>query len=652
MSHTGRYLKPARRVTAPGVIYSVAIQTGVLPQSGRHGYIDQCFERAIACYSRKTRGRWSKPKVATFDDPRRLHDWIQATAVERKRNYIVCPCASNTLVLTEFWKYAEECGVIFTHDKTVLANVDTVPYLASMLCVNRVVLRGKPDIFSYRQFSKSYVWVSLSQYFDVSEEVLSGQFGYMVPKGIREYSNHDDQDKRTTYTSVLNLTVFCALSNWWSENATAPFGLTIGQLAMGVLRSHVQPKVLSTHTDSTVHKLERLACYGGRASVWYVGDIGDGVVSANGDSTRKDTSSVPCVNGPCTHLDIRSMYPSILRDSSFPCKLVKRTGPISPKQLRALQTHYHTIAHVRVRIHNAEYPMRKGDSVIYPRGVFQTVLTGADLETFTEKDEILDVYECALYTAGTPYRDAADFLLQARVSARNSTNPAWEEFAKTLANSLGGKLAQRSGHWTDRRDMLAQRQWGEWYDYNADTNTCRKFRSIAGMVSEFIREDTGSGPFTSSFAYLTAYGRQLMRRIRAAFDSETVVSQDTDGLWVLGEIPYDRLVDVVAFGDSPGMLQIKEVSNNGRFYGPKHYYCDSGWVLAGFHNPQPPDGHATIIDTYIQNPILSGCRGLPTTIREHTRSSILRPTASTSGVSPYGWLRDLYIETITDLERI
>jgi hypothetical protein len=546
----------------------------------------------------------------------------------------------------------EECGVIFTHDKTVLASVDSVPELASMLTVSRVVLRGKPDIFSYRQFSKSYVWLSLSQYFDVSKEILSSQFGYMVPKGIREYSDNADTQKQLIYESVLHLTVFCALSNWWSENATAPFGLTIGQLSMGVLRSHVQPKAISTHTDSTVHKLERLACYGGRASIWYVGNIGSGVVSNNISETRHNTSSVPCVSGPITHLDIRSMYPSILRDSSFPCKLVKRTGPITPKQLRALQTYYLTIAHVRVSIHNAEYPMRKSDNVIYPRGVFQTVLTGADFETFTENDEILEVYECALYTAGTPFRDAADFLLQSRVSARNAGNHAWEAFAKTLANSLGGKLGQRAGHWTDRRDMLAQRQWGEWYDYNADTNTCRKFRSIAGMVSEFIREDTGSGPFTASFAYLTAYGRQLMRRIRAAFDSETIVSQDTDGLWVLGDIPYDRLADVVAFGDSPGMLQIKEVSKNGRFYGPKHYYCDSGWVLAGFSNQEPPTGNGTIVDTWVQNPILSGCRELPISIRVNTRSSVLKPTANTSGMSPYGWLRDYYIEHIGDLEQI
>jgi len=651
VAFTGRYLKPGKRAHTPGVVFSVTVKTKSDNNSGRSTYTDSYFSRAVGSVSKKSRGKWSKPRVAVFNRPEELYNWIRAQSEPRKRNYIVCPCASTVLTLTRWWEYAEQCGILFKPKELAVDTIDSDSNLASMLFVSRLCLRGKPDIFSYRHFGKSYMWLSGIQYFDASETVLSDSVGYLIPEQYRGYRNHSDQHKRLIYQCVLWQTVFCALVDWWDSNARAPFGLTVGQLAMGILRSYVKPKSISSHRDGIAHKLERLASHGGRASVWFMGNIGDGIPHSGQCTEQSSSVAVPSVPGPITHLDIRSMYPSILHSCAFPAKYHKRHGQITPKNLSELQRYYGTIAHVRVRIHNAEYPMRTDKGTVYPRGVFQTVLAGPDLESLTGHDEVLEVYECITYILSTPFQRAAEFLLKTRINARNSGDLAWELFAKTLSNSLGGKLAQRSGSWVDRRDMVAERLWGEWFDYNADTSTARKFRAISGMVSEYINDDTGKGPYTASFAYLTAYGRQLMRKIRAAFDSETVVSQDTDGLWVLGDIPYIALADIVSFGDSPGQLKIKEVSNNGRFFGPQHYYTDSGWVLSGFSDDSGPNEVGEIRDSYTANPLLSGARELPISIRRINRVSRSNPVSNTSGISPYGWIRPLYIEPSENVNR-
>jgi hypothetical protein len=644
MGFTGRYLKPGVGCTTPGVVISVAVNTTNRDLPRGSLYTEQVFKSAAIAISRKTRGKWSKPRVVTVNSYKQLHSCVLAMAELRKRNYIICPCASNVLTLTHWWEYAEEHGILFTPKGVDMASIDDNPDTASMLFVSRLCLRGKPDILSYRHFGKSFMWLSSLNYFDASKEVLSESLNYLIPTKYRGYRDNGDARERLIYECLLYQTAFCGLVDWWRMNAKAPFGLTVGQLSIGILRSYLVPKSLSTHSDATAHKLERIASYGGRASLWFVGSVGNGVPIAgkqSGISLSTDISNVP---GPITHLDIRSMYPTLLRDSAFPCKYHKRHGPVSPLQLSDLQRYYGTIAHVRARIHNAEYPMRTDRDVIYPRGVFQTVLAGPDLEALTGKDQILEVYDCVTYILGEPFKRAAGFLLETRIRARKSGDFAWELFAKTLGASLGGKLAQTSGKWVDCRSMVAERQWGEWYDYNADTSSSRKFRSIAGMVSEYIRDETGKGPFTACFAYLTAYGRQLMRKIREAFDTETVVSQDTDGLWVLGDIPCGKLANIVSFGNNPGQVQIKEVSNNGYFLGPKHYYTDSGWVLSGFHNPIVRANRSEIEDTYYQNPILTGTRTLPVSIRKVQRTSAIGRLHNTSGASPYGWIRPLYID--------
>lgn len=651
MASTGRYLKVGRGCTTPSVVIGISVEPKVLQWSHTDTYCDEIFGRAVASISTKTRGKWSKPRIEEFDNTDELHKWVRHRAVDRKRNYIITPCASRTLVLTKWWEYAERHGVLFTPKGMDVATIDGSIDLSSLHFVSRMCLRGKPDILSYRHFCKSYMWLSGVNYFDASETVLADSVSHLIPEGYRDYRNHADSRKRLIYQCVLWQTAFCALVDWWRFNARAPFGLTVGQLAIGILRSYLVPKSLSTHSNESAHKLERIACYGGRASLWYVGNIGNGFPQSDRNSRDSVSADVPNISGPISHIDVRSMYPTILRDSSFPCKFHKHWGPVKPSQLADLQRYYGTIANVRVRIHNAEYPLRTNTSVIYPRGVFQTVLAGPDLEALAGRDEILEVYDCVTYILGKPFSRAADFLLKARLAARKQRDLAWELFAKTLGASLGGKLAQKSGHWVDHRNKCADRLWGEWVDYNADTGTGRRFRAVSGMVSEYIEDSSGKGPFTACFAYLTAYGRQLMRRVRECFDTETVVSQDTDGLWILGDIPYDRLRGVIQFGDEPGQMQLKGTSANGYFITPKHYYTDFGWVLSGLHNPIPEPKQFKFKDSYDQNPLVNGCRNLPIHVRRVTRVSTLMPLQHTSGRSPFGWVRPLYIDPPDEISR-
>lgn len=267
MAHTGKYLQQGIRVSTPGVIISVHLRTSDVSTNEGKGYTERCFAYAAASISTKTRGKWSEPTVVGFDNPILLHNWIRTVAKHRKRNYIVCNCASDVLWLTEYFNYAEQHGILFTPDAETMATAKLDAYNDDTIFVRRLCLRGKPDIFSYSQFSKCYLWLSLIQYIDVSDAVLSNSFTHLFPRRCLSYRDSTDDRKRVAYKSVLNLVVFREICKWWALHAKAPFGLTAGQLSMGVLRSYVKKSEVSSHTNATASQLERIACYGGRQSL-------------------------------------------------------------------------------------------------------------------------------------------------------------------------------------------------------------------------------------------------------------------------------------------------------------------------------------------------------------------------------------------------
>jgi hypothetical protein len=225
-----------------------------------------------------------------------------------------------------------------------------------------------------------------------------------------------------------------------------------------------------------------------------------------------------------------------------------------------------------------------------------------------------------------------------RLDARKHGSYLWELFAKILGNALGGKLAQKTGGWKDRPGFAPKELFGQWLERNGKTGEVRKFRSLAGLVSEFIPDASGKGPYTFAFAFLTAYGRVYIQRIRRAFGPYTVVSQDTDGLWFFDDASSLSVLQSLPLGDSPGAIRVVEHSKNGRFFGPKHYYVDSGWTLSGFSDPIVSYDTLRVFDTFHYNPVVTGCSGVPRSVFSKSRTSLLRLECSSGEIFPDGWI--------------
>lgn len=503
--------------------------------------------------------------------------------------------------------------------------------------IRRLGIDGRAGFVDYQFAGVRWVWVSLTNYLTAAPERVAESILFRWPD-TPELPDATPLHHRTARDrACLWMAVFCHMSDWWQTAAKAPLGLTAGQCAVGILRSHVGRGSICTHTHADAAELERAASFGGRASVWYYGDVGRPADHHTAECPAPAPSPFGSVPGPAVNLDVRSMYPNLLATERFPVALIGHRHRCPASEPQALARGLGVVARVRIRADVPSFPVRRGDRIVYPVGTFWTTLTGPELLRLRGRGRVLACEGIAVYRLGTPFRDAAAALLAMRADARSANRPAWELFVKLVSNSLAGKLAQRSGRWVERRRLTGPVPWGEWVEGGGPGGATRRFRALAGLVWEWDHEQGKPGPFAAAFAYLTALGRIRLENIRDRLGRKAVYAQDTDGLWVA---PAD--VDVLRrsgepFGDEPGNVSVRDVVESARWYGARHYWTPGRWVMAGIHAPVvSPDG-SRVTDTFVPNPLRRATHGPPTTVSVKGRNCVIAVQPGPGRIGPDGW---------------
>lgn len=633
----GYYLKPAVRATAPTMLFTVVIDTELIESRATPHVTHRRFRSAYLtrCYYR--RGGWSPLEEAAFGDPEAALSWIQTRADPQRRNYVVAPTASDALTLLKWWHYASEIGVRWAPRGTRLKELKDTSRDTHKIEISRLCLRGRPDIVDYTHQGCRFVWVSGRQYLPSSEDEIAASVRRAVPDLTWRGADGRDRGASARDRAKLWAHAFRRLCCWWREHSKAPWGLTAGALAMGILRTHTERGSICAHTCPHTHDLERRASWGGRATTFFGGAVG----AAPPDSADRVHAPGPDglgrLSGPAVHLDVRSMYPWLLREQVYPMKLISyRVNPRVTDVVAAARS-YGVIAAVLISTDVPEWPHRWRGQVTYPTGTFATVLTGPEIEYLRGRGKILSCTEMALYRRGRPFRAAADALLTMRTAARKEGDSAAELFAKLLSNAMGGKLAQKKGQWQLRPKVAAEQPWGEWRVGDAAGKRVRRYRSMAGLVWEYVRDGGYAGPFAAAFTYLTAYGRLHMARLRDHCPDHSIISQDTDGVWVTPAAVDQLEKRKWKFGDVPGELRVTETAQWGRWYGPRHYVTDLGWVLAGFHEPHVVEGSLVVNDHYTRSPLSASPGAPPEMIASVDRTCDLRREAGSVATDPNGW---------------
>ena len=637
MGRTGYYIKGGKRPTIPAVWFAVVLrprQTGV---SGMPDVTRQEWGSADLAVTRRTRTGWTYPETAIVSTPEAMRDWMDERHVVGRTNWVITPDVMQTLTLSHWWQHAEEKGIQWRDSSRNVHGAKAVNAGVAGITLISIATTASCGIVGFREDGISWRWVSGSNY-RIVESVSHGnaESDGSLRSGDRPAQDWYFQPRGLSGPSAI-LARIVGYCQWWRETASVGWSCTIGQLAYGILRSTAAKGSIATHGDEAVHRLERQSAYGGRASCWYYGRIETGSdhrTSSQG-ATGRNTSVVE--SGPVTQIDIRGMYPSLLRDRMFPTRLISYRNDIIPRELDSLIDSHGVIAHVTIDTRRAEYPYRNGDRILYPVGRFTTTLTGVELCKLRPDGAVLTVHSAAIYQLSNAFHATAQLMLANRDCTASATDAHRYTFAKLLSNSIAGKLAQRAGKWCRDSDHDSPGKWGESYELDLATGEQIRRRHIAGMAYRWTDDVSGRGPHTAAFAYLAAYGRVLMREIRDRLPQKSVVSQDTDGLWILpsgmsalGTVPAKDGVDWGQYG-------IVGSARTAQWYGPRHYQIDGTWVLSGFQSPKVDIVDRTVWHTYSPSVLQRRMDSAPFETFQVARKSQLRLELDGQTIGSDGW---------------
>lgn len=333
---------------------------------------------------------------------------------------------------------------------------------------------------------------------------------------------------------------------------------TAGSQSMASFRRRHIQSVIVCHTVPEALDLEGRCYYGGRAEAHRIGNV----------------------PGTVFHLDYRSLYPSVCRDTALPVRLRCHTYDPDPDDAGRAAVLSNCAADVLLRTDGPDYPLRRGSIVVYPVGRFRTCLAGPELTHAVERSRVDRWYSLAEYDCEPALRTYALEMDGIRCAADEQKNRPLAQWAKSMGVCLPGKFAQRDRHW---------RIWGRcppgglFYDewHKLGTSPPERWRTIAGVTQWEEVGGWSNDAVPAIAAWITSAARlKLLAAIEAA-GWENVYYVDTDSVFTNKE-GYERLLDFgnVASGQM-GYLKLEGVYSNFEVRGIKDYTADGRHVVSG-----------------------------------------------------------------------
>lgn len=596
-------IRPTKRDAAPTVLMTVGVQTERSALASATGGDPSVFGRATVCVSRRKKKGWTAVEEATCSTWQEVWDAADRAAKGRNRVYVVSANALDDLTLIHFWQEVEQGHVCLRKgdDRPVRTGQGGAQFRPG--ADFPLVFGDRADIIGFRRGHTVFRWVSVTNWADLTLTDMAKHVQYPMPEQSSEFDKWRAHGWPCEAQARMMHTYVQRAMTWWVTEGCGSWKDTPGAAAWSSFTRRGGDTGIMRHEHEPSLVLEDRASFGGRASAFYCGPIGDPATwgDLSGAPTPRATTSR--VLSRVHRYDVRSMYPTLLRDQLYPVKLIEHTRNISPEMLGLWLDGSCVIAAVRVRTDEPEYPLRGEDGPTYPVGQFDTVLTSPELARAISRRQLVTVYEASLYKAGRPFQKWANWVLALRDIARAKGSPAGELFVKTLANALSGRLGRKRIGWHDAPGVTPMQWWGQWLYDDGMHATPTMYRAICGRVQRLEHEEWRPGTLGACYAHLTAYGRVMMADIRERVGHDAVLWQDTDALLVTDAGRARLLTDPAYDPDRYGHLRHELTASNGQITTAKHYWLDGRWVLAGIASGFALDAGGNCMEIRTANPV-------------------------------------------------
>lgn len=428
-------------------------------------------------------------------------------------------------------------------------------------CSSLCVIDNPPTIIAAKMVSTQgrIVFVDSLNWFPVPLKVIGESLGKPKLKmpdlsaDVPEWFEYCQRDTEIIFDA------FTELIAWVKDNDFGMFRYTGPSQAMSAFRHRFMKHDILIHDNDEVKKLERRGYFGGRTEVFRIGEINETV----------------------HQLDVCSLFPSVMRDQLYPCKLDRFHTQSEYTQKLPDIDFGRAVAAVTVETENPIIPVFGEKGIIYPIGRFRTVLTGPELELAYRNGWIKEICDWAEYELKPIFRLWVDELWAMRQRYKESGNALYEQFVKRLMNSLYGKFAQRSPDWVNVQYKMDALPWSRWVEKDYASGEVTEYRSFGWQVQKHVERDEIAGTFVAISSFVSAQARMRMNYLRHVAGQQSVYYQGVDSLIVTtqgqerlqaaGEIDAGQL----------GKLRHELSTNTGEIVGHSDYRLGEKLIISG-----------------------------------------------------------------------
>jgi hypothetical protein len=481
------------------------------------------------------------------------------------------------------WKMLEECrdreratwvfGHNIGYDLTLLGFWDWLPASGARLV--SCCLDDPPTIITLRWGRRLVRFVDVMNYWRLSVSDLATTCCSKVAQGLAGTGRQSSEPGDCKHDVGVIESCMLRLISHLAETRCSSLRPTAASLSWGVYRKSFQPRELVVSLGPKERWLARQAYYGGRVQEFASGSI-------------RET-----VHG----LDCNSMYPSVMMNNLFPCRLVSHPCGMRPADLKAALRDYDCVADVDLCPGQYPYPCRSSSGVAFVRGCTHAILAGAELRVASAHGDVTKVRDCYLYERADLFSGFVKHFYQRRTEAAQAGNRGDSLIYKMFLNCLHGKFAQRGHKWTPAPKTIARGYYAYWWHKHCRAPAPVRCRSIAGVVEAQEEGEQPKHCFPAISACITANARVVLEDDISLAGPHNVLYCDTDSLHVVAS-GLERLerygrVDAAELG----RYRVHVSGNSAHYYGRQHYRIGNHTVCSSIK----PDAIQISDGVYLQD---------------------------------------------------
>jgi DNA polymerase elongation subunit (family B) len=377
-----------------------------------------------------------------------------------------------------------------------------------------------------------------------------------MPKEWTDDASEDAYCRRDVQIMVEMMKNWCDFLRREDMGAFRP---TIAGQAMQTYRHKYMDYPILIDANEEALKVARNAYKGGRVEAGYIGHLTQAV----------------------HHLDINSMYPSVMAAHDFPTKLVQYTPFVSVRGLaRLLQTHC-VCAFVSLNTDEPFAPILFKHKLAFPVGKFDAYLSSPELEYALERGFISNIHVAAIYERAPIFKRFVRDLYQKKEQASLRGDTVERDHWKLVLNSFYGKWGQNGRHyWLYTDEPRPEFPTKFYVNFQSGKKTCFRYFGDYILASTNEAESRHSHPAIA--AHVTAHARMVLYALIRELAPEHYFYSDTDAVFT-SDTGLKRLrhrIDDTRLGLLKHVASYQDVW----IYGAKDYVLDGERTLKGIRD--------------------------------------------------------------------